>query len=141
MRMVGRGIVLTDRSMTRLQPVHTAKTISRVWWAGFGVLLLGGVLTSCAPSEEEPLRPAPQTHTVYMEGMGFRPQEITVNAGDTIVWVNRDLVPHSATSAEAGFDSKVIDAYKSWRVTMERPGAFAYVCTFHPTMTATLHVR
>jgi plastocyanin len=115
--------------------------MTSIWWPLVGVLLLGGVLTSCAPSEEDPPRPMAQTHTVYMEGMGFRPQEITINAGDTIVWVNRDFVPHSATSAGAGFDSKAIDAYKSWRATIERPGDFEYVCTFHPTMTATLRVR
>ena len=106
-----------------------------------GVLLLSTALSSCTESEEAAERPRPQTHTVIMEGMGFRPNVITVNAGDSIVWVNRDLVPHSATSSTAGFDSKVIEAYKSWRHTVDRPGDFAYVCTFHPTMTATLHVR
>jgi plastocyanin len=57
------------------------------------------------------------------------------------VWVNKDLVPHTATSKAGEFDSQVIPAGKSWRFTTRKKGEFAYVCTFHPTMTATLQVR
>ena len=38
--------------------------------------------------------------------------------GDTIVWVVKDLVPHTATSKAGGFDSKDIQADKSWRNTI-----------------------
>ena len=76
-----------------------------------------------------------------IEGMVFRPDVITVASGDTIVWVNKDIVPHSATSAAAGFDSKVISANTSWRHSVEQTGDFDYVCSFHPTMTAKLQVR
>jgi plastocyanin len=76
-----------------------------------------------------------------MEGMVFQPDVINVKSGDTIVWVNKDLVPHTATSAGAGFDSKVVAAHKDWRHTLEQRGAFDYVCSFHPTMTAKLHVE
>ena len=55
--------------------------------------------------------------------------------------VNKDLVPHTATSKAGGFDSQVIQADKSWRFTVRKKGDFAYVCTFHPTMKATLRVR
>ena len=40
----------------------------------------------------------PQMHTVTIEGMRFQPEMLTVERGDTIVWVNKDLVPHTATS-------------------------------------------
>jgi plastocyanin len=99
------------------------------------------VLASCAESEGTPERPAAKTHTVIMEGMAFRPKVITVAAGDTIVWVNRDLVPHTATSEAGGFDSKTIQADESWTHTAATNGDFTYVCTFHPAMTATLRVR
>ena len=86
-------------------------------------------------------RPKPKTHTVTMEGMRFQPERLTVARGDTIVWVNRDLVPHTATSKAGGFDSQIIQAEQSWRFTPRKKGDFAYVCTFHPTMKATLQVR
>lgn len=86
-------------------------------------------------------RPKPKTHTVTMENMRFRPQTLTVARGDSVVWVNKDLVPHTATSRAGGFDSQLIPAEKSWRLTVRKKGDFAYICTLHPTMTATLRVR
>ena len=43
-------------------------------------------------------KPKPKTHTVTIEAMRFQPETLTVAAGDTIVWVNKDVVPHTATS-------------------------------------------
>ena len=85
--------------------------------------------------------PKSKTHTVNIEGMRFQPERLTVAEGDTIVWVNRDLVPHTATSEAGSFDSQIIQAEQSWTFTPRKRGEFAYVCTFHPTMKATLHVR
>jgi plastocyanin len=86
-------------------------------------------------------RPTSQTHTVTIEGMRFQPEVLTVAPGDTVVWVNKDLVPHSATSKAGGFDSKDIQTDKSWRYTIQTTGEFAYICTFHPTMKAMLRVK
>ena len=86
-------------------------------------------------------RAKPKTHTVTMENMRFQPERLTVARGDTVVWVNKDLVPHTATSKAGGFDSQIILAAKSWKFTVRKKGDFAYVCTFHPTMTARLRVK
>jgi plastocyanin len=83
----------------------------------------------------------PKTHTVTIEGMRFQPEMLTVERGDTIVWVNKDLVPHTATSKAGNFDSKLIEADKSWKYTVGNKGDFAYICTFHPTMNAMLQVE
>lgn len=98
-------------------------------------------VAACAESQATPDRPPGITHTVVMEGMAFTPRAITVAAGDTIVWVNKDMVPHSTTSTSAGFDSKVIAASESWRTRLEQAGEFDYVCAFHPMMTAKVLVR
>ena len=86
-------------------------------------------------------RPGPKTHTVTIEGMRFQPQTLTVSSGDTIVWVNKDLVPHTATSKAGGFDSKTIQADESWTYTAGTKGEFAYICAFHPAMKATVRVQ
>ena len=83
----------------------------------------------------------PKTHTVTIAGMRFQPEMLTVERGDTIVWVNKDLVPHTATSKVGNFDSKLIQADKSWKYTIRKKGDFAYICTFHPTMKAMLRVE
>lgn len=82
-----------------------------------------------------------KTRTVTMKGMRFEPDDLTVAVGDTIVWVNEDLVPLTATSESGGFDSKAIEAGKSWRYTVSEKGDFACVCTFHLNMKAVLHVK
>ena len=100
-------------------------------------------LTACACAEAPaaPTRPTPRTHTVRIEGMSFRPVSLTVAAGDTVVWVNKDLVPHAAATSGEGFDSKALDFNKSYQQTFATPGQFEYVCPFHPTMKATLRVQ
>ena len=83
----------------------------------------------------------PRTHTVIIEGTRFEPETLTVKAGDTVVWVNKDLFPHSATASNATFNSAVIAAGASWRYVAKKKGEFAYTCVFHPTMKASLLVK
>ena len=78
--------------------------------------------------------------TVTIEGMQFTPSATTVKPGDQVVWVNKDLVPHTATAAQA-FDSGTLAPGTSWRLTVTRPGRYEYVCTLHPTMKAVLVVE
>ena len=84
---------------------------------------------------------APQVHTVVIEGMRYQPQGLTVSPGDTVVWINRDMVPHTATSASGRFDSNEIAPGKSWTHTVRSTGEFDYICTYHPLMKAVLRVR
>lgn len=82
-----------------------------------------------------------KTHTITIEGMRFQPEVLSVVRGDTIVWVNKDIVPHTATSKAGSFDSKLIQVDKSWNYTVRTKGDVAYICTFHPTMKAMLRVE
>jgi len=83
----------------------------------------------------------PATHTVTMEAVGFQPATITVNAGDTVVWVNKDPFPHTATAQDKSFDSGEIAAAKSWKLVAKKKGTFGYICAYHPTMKGTLIVK
>ena len=105
------------------------------------ILAVAATVIVCVIGLTADERPKPTTHTVTMENMRFQPESLTVARGDTVVWVNKDLVPHTATSKAGGFDSQGIEAEKSWRFTVRKKGDFAYVCTFHPTMTAMLRVK
>lgn len=86
-------------------------------------------------------RPRARTHTVTIEDMAFVPRTLEVAKGDTIVWTNKDLVPHTATSKSGGFDSQTLRTEASWSYTATRTGTFEYLCTFHPTMAGTVRVR
>ncbi len=84
----------------------------------------------------------PKTHTVEIRGMEFHPAVLTVAVGDTVLWINRDIVPHTATaSSGAGWNTGQLLQNQTGRQVMTRPGATRYVCSFHPTMRGKLIVR
>lgn len=103
------------------------------------VAVLG--LTVCAIGAVAGVLRGPTVHTVVIESMRYEPEVLAIAPGDTVTWVNRDLVPHTATSTAAGFDSKTIQADGSWKHTLHEKGEFPYVCTFHPAMTAKIVVE
>jgi len=81
-----------------------------------------------------------ETHTVVIENMRFQPAALTVKRGDRVVWVNRDVVPHTATAAPS-FDSAAIAPGASWGITLKKPGRHEVVCTMHPMMKSSLVVK
>ena len=86
----------------------------------------------------------PATHHIEIRAMQFEPALVDVAVGDTVVWTNRDIVPHTVTAAEhaaARFDSASIAAGAQWQYTVTAPGELGYICTFHPTMFGTLSAR
>lgn len=103
-----------------------------------------GLATSVAPGMAA--GPAkPKTHTVNIDGTAFVPPNMTVATGDSVVWVNKDPYPHTATSAAAvkagGFDSKSIAGDKSFKFTAKKKGDFPYICSIHPSMKGTITVK
>lgn len=81
-----------------------------------------------------------RTHTVLIEGLQFSPAILEAKVGDTVLWVNKDPFPHTATAA-GSFDSRSIGAGRSWRFKLKARGSFDYLCTLHPGMKARLLVR
>lgn len=82
----------------------------------------------------------PRTHRVAIRAMQFEPASLDVAPGDVVVWTNEDIVPHTVTAA-GEFDSQSVANKQEWRYTAAKAGEYAYGCTFHPTMKATLIVR
>jgi plastocyanin len=80
-------------------------------------------------------------HTVVIENMQFNPAELQVHRGEKIVWVNKDLFPHTATAASHAFDSGSIAADSSWTYAAGKAGEYPYGCTFHPTMKGIIKVQ
>src|SRR5688572_20940188 len=109
------------------------RTLVAAAWVSFACLLQNSVgMDAFAAST---------THTIVVENMKFVPENLTVKPGDSVVWVNKDFFPHTATAQHKSFDSGDIAANKSWKLVAAKKGAFPYVCTLHPTMKATLIVQ
>jgi plastocyanin/cytochrome c553 len=79
-------------------------------------------------------------NTVAMDGTAFAPAELTVKAGDTVTWVNRDPFPHNVSSAAGGIHSGDLEPDRQWQFRATTPGSYRYVCTLHPGMTGQLTV-
>jgi plastocyanin len=84
---------------------------------------------------------AGKTHTVTIEGMKFAPERLEVAAGDTVVWTNKDIVPHTVTANGTKVESGELAPGRSWRFVAKKKGEMPYICRLHPVMKGVLVVK
>ena len=80
-----------------------------------------------------------QTHTVTIQGFAFSPANLTINQGDTVVWVNKDSTAH--TISGDGFASSNLSNGQDYNFKFTKVGAFNYHCSIHPSMKGTVIVK
>lgn len=91
---------------------------------------VAAVLSSVAGAQEMGGR----RHRVTIEGFRFAPARVLVAPGDTVVWINRDLVPHTLTAQDESWDSREVAANATWEMRITEATASAYFCRYHPRM-------
>jgi plastocyanin len=85
---------------------------------------------------------AAQGDAVSIDNFTFGPQTLTVKAGTTVTWTNRDDIPHGIASDNNAFTkSKALDTDDSYSFTFTTPGTYKYFCYVHPHMTGTILVQ
>jgi plastocyanin len=75
-----------------------------------------------------------------IDAYGFDPPSLTANVGDTVMWTNTGTMAHTVTASDGSFDSGSINPGEMFSLTVTSAGTFAYTCTPHPWMKATLTV-
>jgi len=99
--------------------------------------LLLSFLSSCSP---EPERAVPVVHTIVISAMQFNPAELTLQKGDTIVFVNNDLVVHDITQEpDKTWSSSNLSPGQSYRMAVRESSN--YFCSIHPAMKGKLVVQ
>jgi plastocyanin len=78
---------------------------------------------------------------VKVDNFSFTPATITVPAGTTVTWENRDDIPHTVVSDEKVFRSKALDTDDTFSYTFTQRGTYPYFCGLHPKMTGTIVVQ
>ncbi|HKP04272.1 MAG TPA: cupredoxin family copper-binding protein [Chthoniobacterales bacterium] len=79
---------------------------------------------------------------VTIEMVKYSPAAIEIKTGETVVWINNDLTPHTVTSeAGAELNSESIEPGSSWNHKFTQAGIFSYYCTFHTEMKGTVTVN
>jgi plastocyanin len=130
-----------------MHPFRTSLVIPAV---AVGIALLGGCgglptasapEAAGAPPAAASVQDAPvASDTVAIQNFTFSPAIVTVKAGTTVTWTNRDQDPHTATAMSGPFHSPTLTNGESYHYTFTMPGRFEYLCTVHPFMTATVVV-
>jgi plastocyanin len=116
---------------------HLRSTASRAATLAALALFAGIVMPtlSATPASSAPTVAADITKFTYA------PKDITIAPGTKVVWTNKDETPHTVTSNDKSFASKGLDTDDKFEHTFAAVGDFDYICTVHPFMTGTVHVR
>ena len=79
---------------------------------------------------------------VSIDNFTFTPASLTVKAGTTVTWTNRDDIPHGIASSNNAFKkSKAMDTDDAYSFTFTTPGTYQYFCYIHPHMVGTIVVE
>lgn len=77
----------------------------------------------------------------------YSPADITINAGDTVEWVNVDTAAHTVTGGSPAdgpsgvFDSSLVMGSASYAFTFNDSGNYDYFCMVHPWMVGSVSVN
>jgi plastocyanin len=78
---------------------------------------------------------------IKIDNFSFTPPTITVTAGTTVTWINRDDIPHTVASDSNEFKSKALDTDEKFSYTFSKAGTYSYFCSLHPKMTGKIIVQ
>ena len=84
------------------------------------------ILSRSAPARAETIQ-------VTIDKLVFTPAEVNAKVGDTVEWINKDALVHTATATNGDWNVN-IPASLSGQVVMKKPGAADYYCKLHPNM-------
>lgn len=79
------------------------------------------------------------TIQITMENLVISPAEASAKVGDTVEWVNKDVLAHTATARNGDFDV-TLPPNKTGSFVLKKAGSVEYYCRFHPNMSATLKI-
>ena len=84
--------------------------------------------------------PASAETAVSMAGNRYEPAQLSIPAGETVVWTNNDSAGHSVTADDGSFDSHpacgslggaCMMKGQTFSMTFPTPGTYPYYCRAH----------
>ncbi|HWK66289.1 MAG TPA: cupredoxin domain-containing protein [Rhizobiaceae bacterium] len=102
-------------------------TRRRLWFAAISILPLCGAQARA------------ETIQVTIDRLAFSPAVITATVGDTIEWINKDPIAHTATVKGAW--EVMIPAKKTVTQQLDKVEAVDFYCRFHPNMRGRLTAK
>jgi len=84
----------------------------------------------------------PRTYNIEIKDFAFSPASLTINKGDTVIWTNKDSVPHPVTSDSGNeLNSGTLSQGQTYSHTFSAAETFFYHCSVHPMMKAKIIVQ
>lgn len=103
-------------------------------------IILGAIALACVfaatiigrqkASPPAPMKKDTADSKIVIGNFKFEPQTITVKAGSTVTWENKEGV-HTVTSDTNAFSSPTLTGSKSFSHKFVKAGKYPYYCTFH----------
>ena len=74
-----------------------------------------------------------ETIQVTIDKLVFAPVEVSAKVGDTIEWINKDALAHTATATNGDWNVDIAPSQRG-KIVLKKPGPADYFCKFHPNM-------
>lgn len=114
---------------------HFARLRNVICWLCFAIFL-----ARCEPSPEKSEKIRHKSYIVEIKDMKFQPAELVVHTGDTVVWINKDIVAHDVTEEPAkAWASSPLATGQSWSLVVTKSAN--YYCSIHVVMKGKLIVE
>jgi len=114
-------------------------------WAGIALgcaLAIATGVSAGSPAKEAAQKSGNGPVQVKIDNFTFAPTPLTIPAGTTVQWVNRDDIPHTVVSDDkTTFKSKALDTDENYSYTFAKAGTYTYFCSIHPKMTGKVVVE
>jgi plastocyanin len=81
------------------------------------------------------------TAQIVIKDFMFTPMSLTIKAGSTVTWANKDDEPHTVVSDTGMFRSGAVDTDETFAFTFDKPGTYHFACSIHPRMVGTIVVE
>ena len=89
-----------------------------------------------------PARAEGPASAISIDNFSFTPATLTVKAGTTVTWTNKDDIPHGIASSNNAFKkSRALDTDDGYSFTFTTPGTYQYFCYLHPHMVGSIVVE
>ena len=79
--------------------------------------------------------------SVEIRDSKYLPPTLSVPAGTTVRWINRDEETHTVTSTTELFKSGGLNLEDEYTYTFTTPGVYPYTCALHDFMQGTIVVK
>ncbi|MGV8880458.1 MAG: plastocyanin/azurin family copper-binding protein [Sphingobacteriaceae bacterium] len=101
----------------------------------FFILLAVFIFMGCSNQN----RYKPQMHVVEIKDMKFQPAALLVHKGDTVIWINKDMVAHDITEENKAWASPALPSGVSWKKAITTNES--YYCSIHVVMKGRLTIE